>query len=173
MRAATDPQFASDRKRYENIVNALSGELMKASRGGGSGSLEEIRHWREGALAANSGAEMRGAMRGAMDFLHGAMDASARKKSEGLKSQFEPTDLLSEHNKTVFERILTSDEKGGSPQSSQQPAAPGGSGGPASAAPSGNAGGVLNEARDAIKRGAPRDKVMQRLQQMGVDPSGL
>jgi hypothetical protein len=33
--------------------------------------------------------------------------------------------------------------------------------------------GPLDEARDAIKRGAPRDAVIQRLQQMKIDPSGL
>lgn len=33
--------------------------------------------------------------------------------------------------------------------------------------------GPLDEARDAIRRGAPRDAVVQRLQQMKIDPSGL
>lgn len=33
--------------------------------------------------------------------------------------------------------------------------------------------GTLNDAREAIQRGAPRDKVIQRLRQMGVDPAGL
>lgn len=32
---------------------------------------------------------------------------------------------------------------------------------------------VLNQARDAIRRGAPVDAVADRLRQMGVDPSGL
>lgn len=104
-RAATDPEFARNRKRYENLVNALSGELMKASRGSGQGSLEEIRNWKAGALAANSGEEMRGALQGGMDFLHGAMEATARKKSEGMKSQFAPSDLLSEGNKQSFEKV--------------------------------------------------------------------
>ena len=109
-RAALSPQFASDRKEYENVVNALSGELMKASRGSGQGSLEEIRAWKAGALAANSGAEMRGALRGAMDFLEGAMSASATKKSEGLKSQFEPRDLLTKETRAIFDKISTSTE---------------------------------------------------------------
>ncbi len=114
-RAATNPQFASDRKEYENLINALSGELMKASRATGRGSLEEIRNWQKGSLSANSGAEMRGAIRGGMDFLEGAMSATSEKKSQGLKSQFEPTSLLTEDNRKAFHRISGSSE-GGTPQ---------------------------------------------------------
>ncbi len=122
-RAATNPQFASDRNEYSNLVQALSGELMTASRGSGHGSLEEVRAWKSGALAANSGAEMRGAIRGAMDFLDGAMIALSRKKSEGMKSQFEPTSLISEENQRAFEKIHTSSESGQStvPQQSSGP----------------------------------------------------
>lgn len=32
---------------------------------------------------------------------------------------------------------------------------------------------IMDEARDAIKRGAPRDKVIERLRSMGIDPKGL
>jgi len=31
----------------------------------------------------------------------------------------------------------------------------------------------MEEARDAIERGAPREKVLERLRQQGIDPSGL
>jgi lysozyme len=112
IRAATDPEYANNRQRYNEIVNALSGELMKASRGSGAGTLEEIRNWKAGALSANSGAEMRGAIQGGMDFLHGAMDATAQKKAQGLKSQFEPTDLLSPQNQGIFARIRDYTEGG-------------------------------------------------------------
>lgn len=46
---------------------------------------------------------------------------------------------------------------------------------PATAAPTmdSSRAALLQQAQDAIARGAPRDKVMQRLQQMGVDSSGL
>jgi hypothetical protein len=43
---------------------------------------------------------------------------------------------------------------------------------PGQAAPKG-AGDPLSQARDAIARGAPREAVMQRLQQNGIDPAGL
>lgn len=36
-----------------------------------------------------------------------------------------------------------------------------------------NSGGPLQAARDAISRGAPRDKVIERLKANGIDPSGL
>lgn len=36
-----------------------------------------------------------------------------------------------------------------------------------------NKDGALQEARDAISKGAPRDAVVQRLKQVGIDPSGL
>ncbi len=111
-RAATDPEFANNRQRYDEIVNALAGELRAASTGSGHGSLEEIRNWKAGALCANSGAEMRGAIQGGMDFLHGAMDATAQKKATGLKSQFQPTDLLSPQNQGLFARIRDYTEGG-------------------------------------------------------------
>lgn len=122
-RAATDAQFAADRKQYENIVQALSGELMKASRGTGVGSLEEIRSWKAGALAANSGAEMRGAMRGAIDFLDGALQASAEKKANGMKSQFDPSSFLTPKAKGIFDKIQSSSEGGSeaSPAPAQKP----------------------------------------------------
>jgi hypothetical protein len=40
-----------------------------------------------------------------------------------------------------------------------------------SPAPAGN--NILDQARDAINRGAPRDAVLQRLREQGIDPSGL
>ena len=58
-RQATDPAYAKARTEYDTLTNALSGELMKASRGSGSGSVDEIRHWRNALQSANSGAEMR------------------------------------------------------------------------------------------------------------------
>lgn len=42
-----------------------------------------------------------------------------------------------------------------------------------SASAQGDAGGVLQQAREAISRGAPRDQVIQRLQGMGVPTDGL
>ena len=46
---------------------------------------------------------------------------------------------------------------------------------PGGAAPANEAAVVdpLAEAKDAIARGAPREAVIQRLQQMGIDPTGL
>lgn len=41
------------------------------------------------------------------------------------------------------------------------------------AAPRASGGDVLNEARSAIARGVPRDAVIERLRQNGIDPSGL
>lgn len=44
--------------------------------------------------------------------------------------------------------------------------------GPAAMAPAAG-GGILDEARVAIQRGAPRDAVIARLRQQGIDPGGL
>lgn len=51
---------------------------------------------------------------------------------------------------------------------------PAGAKSPAAASPQGNSAGVmLQQAKDAIAQGAPRDAVLQRLQRAGVDVSGL
>jgi hypothetical protein len=44
---------------------------------------------------------------------------------------------------------------------------------PAGAAPPAQGGQALQQAKDAIARGAPREKVIQRLRENGIDPSGL
>lgn len=54
---------------------------------------------------------------------------------------------------------------------SGQPAGVPGQGGGQGAAPAG--GDPLSQARAALSRGAPRDAVIQRLQQMGINPAGL
>ena len=50
---------------------------------------------------------------------------------------------------------------------------PGATGGPAAPAAAAGGGDLLEEARKAIAAGAPRDKVMQRLKEKGVDATGL
>src|SRR5262245_54946063 len=123
-RAATDPEYASNRQRYDQLSQELAGELMKASRCSGSGTGAGIQPIQTRFASARSGAEMRGATKGSMDFLEGAMDASAQKKSTGMKSQFTPRSLLTEGNQGTFERIQTHVE--GTPQATKKetPAAP-------------------------------------------------
>jgi hypothetical protein len=56
----------------------------------------------------------------------------------------------------------------------KNPLFPEGGTAPSSRAPSGGEpSSMLNEARTAIQRGAPREKVIERLRKMGVDPGGL
>jgi len=105
-RAFMNSEFANNRARYDNLINALSGELSKAAKSTGAVSVEEIRSWRKNATSASSGAEMRGAIQGGMDFLHGAMEATAKGKAEGMKSQIkDPSDILDEQKKKSFDRI--------------------------------------------------------------------
>lgn len=44
---------------------------------------------------------------------------------------------------------------------------------PGTGGPQGGSGQALQQAKDAISRGAPRDKVIQRLRENGIDPAGL
>jgi hypothetical protein len=105
-RAALSPEYASTRKEYDGLAQAMGGELVKAARATG-GSMQEAMEWNSRLAKAQSGAEMRGAIKGATDFLEGAMDATAQKKSAGMKSQFEPRSLLNERNQGTFDKIQT------------------------------------------------------------------
>ncbi|TWA89586.1 hypothetical protein [Bradyrhizobium stylosanthis] len=72
------------------------------------------------------------------------------------------------------QQVIDNNLRRGSPAA--PPAAPGAASPPTSPAPGAQPAAQpdpLAQARDAIARGAPRDAVIQRLQQSGVDPAGL
>jgi len=102
--SAWNKQYQSDRAEYDSLAQKLGQEMTNAARIGG-GSVSEVNHSLAQLQSAKSGPEMRGAIKGAIDWLDGAMQATAQKKSEGMKSQFAPSSLLSEKNQGTFDRI--------------------------------------------------------------------
>jgi hypothetical protein len=80
-----------------------------------------------------------------------------------------PDSFLNPGRKGWQEYFGVAASAGGAPDAA--PALPaGGTPAPATAAPASD---PLSEARDALAHGAPRDKVLERLRQMNIDPAGL
>jgi hypothetical protein len=132
--------------------NAVADELAKVFRSSGM-SESEIRRWQVELSASASPQQMQGSIRTAIDLLDSRRDA--------LKQQYrstmgrDPPEFLSEKGQKALDRVRNWSDTG----KDQPKAAAQGDG--------------LDEARQAIKNGAPRDAVIKRLRENKIDPSGL
>lgn len=87
-----------------------------------------------------------------------------RKANAMIAAGYDPTTIANAYGVNLKDIGVTATGRGGStPAAPAPPAAPG----------PGGKGGALDDAREAIKRGAPRDAVLKRLRENGIDPSGL
>lgn len=162
-----DTAFQATRAQYNDAINALAGELTKTFRGS-SGALADIEHWRQSAGATDAPAAMHAHIQAGMTLLNGALEALGDQYNRGMRSNKEPIELLSPRNQGAFQRLMGG--QGAAPAAQDAPAA-------APALPKitdrASANAAIGQAKAAIASGAPRDAVIQRLQQMGVPPAGL
>jgi hypothetical protein len=109
LRNAYESQFDTDyqtqKARFEASVNALGGELTKAFRGS-AGALEDVRNWKENALAANSPATRAASIRAGMELLHGSLETLADKYNAGMSSSISGMQLLRGKNAEIFSKIM-------------------------------------------------------------------
>ena len=99
--------------------------------------------------------------RDVVGLLQGKLTAVASRINAGMQTNITGMDLLNPTARASFQRLAA-------PESSSGAADTTASTGAASKAPD-----PLTMARDAIAQGAPRDAVIKRLQQNGIDPSRL
>jgi hypothetical protein len=147
------PNVSADAARVQARMDQLKGgvflqgyQMLK-----GGGAITEV----EGAKAEN-----------AMARLNAAQNINDYRQALGEFKDALTTGLAKLRAQSA---MVPGTQQGGQPQGVQQGQAGGQA--PASAPQSG--GDPLAQARAAIARGASRDAVMQRLQQMGVNPAGL
>lgn len=100
-----DTEYQTQKARFESAVNALGGELTKAFRGS-AGALEDVRNWKENALAANSPATRAASIRAGMELLHGSLETLADKYNAGMGSAIDGMQLLRGKNAEIFSKIM-------------------------------------------------------------------
>jgi hypothetical protein len=167
--------------RFNTVKQAVSNELSKAYRGGHV-TEGDVREWQSNINSAKSPDQLRTVIGEFNDLL-----MSKRKALEdGYKLGMGPTPLPAEFNSTsqhaqdAFNQVLDWAHGGAMPgkASAAPPSAPASQPGAppdraAVEAARADPAGTLQQARDAIAAGKPRDAIVNRLRQLGIDATGL
>ena len=155
--------FMSRQFGYSNVTNfeavrdVAADEVVKSVLGT-AGSDADRQEMRKSILATASPAQLHGVIDRYEDLMAGRLHS--------LRYTFKDATGLGDE---AFDRKLTPEtrERLGKLESGA------GAGNSQATTAGGQGAGVLDQARAAIARGAPRDAVIQRLRQNGIDPSGL
>ena len=187
-----DADYKTALKEYRTAAEAVSDEAAKVIVGS-KGGVTDRQAYRsllgDGSL---SGQEVRAGVGKIIGLMNGRLDAAADQKNTafGLSGDkaSKGTDFLTGRNKAILNYYAGGGENPGvespsmrgtvAPQAASGQAVPApttiskSSGGAVSPAPSSSSD-PLAKARAAIAAGAPKDAVLQRLKQHGIDPGGL
>jgi hypothetical protein len=158
-------------KGYNTAVNNFAGEVVKFNTGS-EGALEDRRE--KAALFSQNltAGERKTAMESQLGILVSNMTSLQKRWRDGMGPLVPDFETIHPDSLASIERIKGNapypDTGGGLPPSLRL-----GGGLPATKGAQAPSIDPLAAARDAISRGAPRDKVIQRLQQNGINPGGL
>jgi hypothetical protein len=170
---STDTGF----KAIVNAMNAdadfLAGEGVKSATGG-PGAMSDRAQLRQTLDVSKSLPEKQAAAGAILDLMKGRLTPAVNNYNQafglnGTPKERSPESFLPKSVLDKMESVMSTT----APQSQAQ-AAPGAPAqGAPQAAPAATAASPLAAARAAIAKGAPRDAVIKRLQQNGIDPGGL
>lgn len=146
--------------------NAVSDELAKVFRQTGM-SDREIRQWKENFSINFSPEQFKGAIKTAIELLESRLNSLSEQRNRGMSTQLQPEEILSPKAQKALQSVRDW-ANGGTGKIEDTGASQ-----RAPAAAQQQTGDALSQAKAAIAKGAPRDAVIQRLRQMGVDPAGL
>jgi hypothetical protein len=149
-----DPRITA----FNEAKKALTGELTAAFNKGHITDAQ-LANWGAGLDAANSPEQLAAAYKTFVSLLGSKMNEMGNTYQRSMGRKLDPSTFISPEAMKVYNAM-----------SGQPLASIGGAAG--SQAPA-NGSGALAEARQAIQRGAPRDKVVERLRQAGIDATGL
>jgi hypothetical protein len=144
--AMSDKAGQAALKTFEATVNAAAPELAKAY-AGSTLSESEIKERRKILSSSSSPAQMNQVLTEVATLLKSKADALQNQYNQGMGAKASQLDFVSPKAKKAFKDLGVDFGSDGTS--------------------------VLDEARDAIAKGAPRDAVIKRLTDMGVDPAGL
>jgi hypothetical protein len=136
-------------KDFETAKSAVANELTRVFRGSG-GAEADIQDWQKKLDTAASPEALKTVVRSMATLIDSRIQALGEQYTQGMGTSAQPIRLLTPDKEAAFNRMM------------------GMGGGQLHIDP-----GALAQARDAIRRGAPKDAVIQRLRQHGVDPEGL
>lgn len=145
-------------KTYELAADAVATEAAKAFMGGGVTALTDREGWKKLFGSTDPLGAQESAIRQTVKLLDGRISALANQYNIGMSTKHEDFALLAPKTKEAFDRMRKVGEQAEKP---------------ASTAPAANAPDPLAGARAAIAKGAPRESVIKRLQDAGIDTSGL
>lgn len=145
--ATGDPRI----KQFDATKKAVIDELTRVYRGTG-GSEGDIKMWGDQISAANSPQQLHGVIGQIGDLLDSKLQALGAQYKQGMGTTEMPIQLVTPHAASALDVLRK--RAGGTSQAQGAPD-------------------PLAEARDAIAKGAPRDAVIKRLQQSGINPAGL
>lgn len=145
-----DTRFQKARAEFQNAKTAVTEELTRAFRGTG-GNVHDIIEWDKSLNEASSPAALHQAVKTAVELLRSRIEAVGDQYNRGLGTTKDSMHLLSPKAQEAIKRL----EGEASPEKA------------AAANP------ALDQARAAIAKGAPREAVIKRLRENGVDPTGL
>jgi hypothetical protein len=150
LRHQQDPRLT----RVASASNAVNDEAVKAFKGSSSAAQAELDKWRAAAFDPTMARDAQHvANQTLVRLVKGQLDSVADQWDRAFGTTRDHISFLSPKAQEAYERI------GGEAPTAAERSAP--------------ANDILSQARDAIARGAPRDAVIGRLRQQGIDPSGL
>lgn len=108
-RAQSDPKYQESVAGFNKDADAVASELMRATRGVGAGTLEEIRAWRNGLDPNASPVTQRAAAKEAINLLYGRIAAQGQRWNDGMKTDKDPLSWLSPEAGEAFQNIYGMD----------------------------------------------------------------
>lgn len=150
-------------KNFEIARTAVADELTRAFRGSG-GNVHDLVQWESAINAAGSPAQLKAAIKQAVDLLHSRIEAVGDQYNRGMGKTTDPLELLSPKAKASILKL-----EGRAEPEATRPTVDRSAIERAKADPQG----TLAEARAAIAAGKSREGVIEKLREYGVDPSGL
>jgi hypothetical protein len=110
VKSRTSPQYQEALSDANKTADALAGEMMRATRQAGAGTLEEIRHWRAGLNpGTDSPVALRQSVKSILELLDGRMEATGERWNQGMGTNKEALSWLSPKARTAYERMSTMD----------------------------------------------------------------
>lgn len=100
-----DTEYQSAAAAFNKDASAVATELMRATRGTGAGSVDEIRHWRDGLDITASPVTLRAAAKEAINLLEGRIYANGDRWNRGMNVDKDPLTWLSPKAQESFARI--------------------------------------------------------------------
>jgi hypothetical protein len=175
-------------KQFSVARDAVANELERSFHGVGTTAEQAVKRQIDDLSVNDAPQTQLGALKAAQDLLKGKITANEADYKDTMgdkniaaweRDHGRPFGFITPAAQSAGDRVASMYESikagrgfhGFEPQAAQSPAPPQAAP-PRNVAP-GVTGDPLAAARAAISKGAPRDKVIQRLQQNGIDPGGL